>query len=128
MTLTKEEYDKVVLNDIKELFNKILLFLQKDVKDQLFHLEFSVDVLSNFFRMLNITEYQEYQQKMVYALLKSLLPFHEFQSCASELKGVLGVIQFGKLYQFEEDKDMEDTSLFGYEIDQGANLWNFARV
>jgi hypothetical protein len=128
MTLTKEEYDKVVLDDIKELFNKILLFLQKDVKDQLFRLEFSVDILTKFFRNLDIAVYQEYQQKMVYMLLKSLMPFHVFQSCTSELKGMLGVIQFGKIYQFEEDKDMEDTSLFGYEINQGANLWNFAKI
>ncbi len=126
MTLTKEEYDSVILDDTNDLVNKILLFLKKDIKDRLFKLDKSVDNYFTFFRELNTLLYPKYQQKMISTLVKSLTPFDIAKTCFEQIKNTIGVVQFGKIYQFQEGKGIDNTSLFGYDIKQGANLWNFA--
>lgn len=125
MTLTKEEYDSVIFEDTKDQYNKILLFLNKDVKDNLFKLDKTVDNYFKFFRELDTSLYPKYQQKMISTLVKALIPFDITQVCFKQVKNTLGVVQFGKIYQFEEGKDIDNTSLFGYDIKQGSNLWNF---
>lgn len=67
-------------------------------------------------------------QNRIYSYMDLLVPFSIANECFAQLENTLGVIQFGILYQFQKGKDMNNTSLFGYEINQGANAWNFAKV
>ena len=128
MTLTEKEYNSTVFDFTKEEFNKVVDILDYRIRNDLFRLEKTVKAYSDFFKRLPMSSYKENDRNRIYSYMEQLIPFSTAQEYFAQLENTLGVIQFGILYQFQKGKDMNNTSLFGYEINQGANAWNFAKV
>ncbi len=128
LTLTEEEYDAIVFDSTKRDYNRILEVLDYKTRKELSNLKQSSEIYSAFFKSLNISKYDEDEQKVLHSYMNLLTPFSIAKKCFEQLENTLGIVQFGIFYQFQEGKDMENTSLFGYDINQGANAWNFAKV
>lgn len=128
MTLSEEEYNASVFDSTKEEFNKVVEILDYKNRNDLFKLEKTVKAYSDFFKTLPMSSYEDKDRNRIYSYMDLLVPFSIANECFAQLENTLGVIQFGILYQFQKGKDMNNTSLFGYEINQGANAWNFAKV